>query len=157
MESSLSAEDIESLSIEMVEAHEHQNRQQIDESFGDDETLEVLEFDDDDYVPGTKKVVSSSKNIRTTRATSSAKKVGAEPKRKEKALKKDIELPIKIELIELVKNQSSLYNLKDPLYVSRTNKDKVWLSISDALKEKYPGMDVEKCKRMWNSVRESTR
>lgn len=154
MESGLSAADIEEMTIEVVEMS-MQQRRQLNE---DDETFEEVEFaDDDDYEPGTKKSVSSSTCVRQTKSKTIAKQADEQQKRKNKVLKKDIELPIKIDLIGLVKNERSLYNLKDPLYLSRTHKDKVWLSICDAMKKKHPGMEVEKCKRMWNAVRESTR
>lgn len=106
---------------------------------------------DTDYTPATKK----SGSRKTIRAKSNAKKTSA-PKRKT-PLKKEIELPMKIDLINLVKAERSLYNLKDPSYSLRIHKDKKWSEICDAMKRKYPELTVEVCKKMWSSVRESTR
>ena len=44
--------------------------------------------------------------------------------------KRDIELPIKIDLIQHVKLERSLYDLKDPLYMNRTHKDFTWAEIN---------------------------
>lgn len=71
--------------------------------------------------------------------------------------KRDIELPIKIDLIQHVKLERSLYDLKDPLYMNRTHKDFTWLEISKKMSEKFPKMDADKCTKMWSSIRESAR
>lgn len=74
-----------------------------------------------------------------------------------KTTKKEIELPIKIDLIELVKRNRPLYNLKDPMHMNRTHKDLIWQNISDEMVSKYPDMEAESCRKMWTSIRESTR
>lgn len=71
--------------------------------------------------------------------------------------KRDIELPIKIDLIQHVKLERSLYDLKDPLYMNRTHKDFTWVEISKKMSEKHPNMDADKCTKMWSSIRESAR
>lgn len=125
------------------------------EYLDDGVTYEELDFDigddenDEEYTPYTKKATVRSATTRL------GKRMVSKPKRK--TLKKEIELPIKIDLINLVKAERSLYNLKDPLYMSRNHKEKKWSEISDNMKQKYPEMTIEKCKRMWEAVRESTR
>lgn len=104
----------------------------------DDETYEDIHFIDDDYEPGIKKRASSKG--RATRSKAKSQTVAAKKKTTEKLLKKEIELPIKIDLIGLVKKERSLYNLKDPLYMNRIHKDKVWVDISEVMMQKYPEM-----------------
>lgn len=145
--------EILSMNIELNESIAYENLRVANEEYLEDEDYEEAEFVDDDYEPGTKKQATS--RGRTTRSKSKAQNVDS--KRKEKTLKKDIELPIKIDLIALVKAQPSLYNLKDPMYMTRNHKEKIWSEIADTMMEKYPDMNVEKCKKMWNAVRESTR
>lgn len=98
----------------------------------------------------TTATVTASTANKTMPATTAAPKKG-------KCLKKDVELPIKIDLIELVKKERCLYNLKGPMYMSRVHKQMIWEKISTSLKEYYEDMNVEKCKKMWMAVRESTR
>lgn len=123
----------------------------------EDETYEDLEFADDDYEPGVKKPTSSNRRTTRSKVKPQAQSVAQKRKTTEKLLKKEIELPIKIDLISLVKQERSLYNLKDPLYMNRIHKDKIWVDISEAMMQKYPDMNTDKCKKMWNAVRESTR
>lgn len=113
--------------------------------------VEIENANDEDYFPYAKKRSTTT----TTRSKFKEKKGIQQQKRK--ALKKEIELPIKIDLINLVKAERSLYNLKDPLYMSRNHKEKKWSEIADAMQKKYPEMTIDKCKKMWDAVRESTR
>lgn len=123
----------------------------------EDETYEDLEFADDDYEPGVKKPTTSSRRTTRSKSKPQAQSLAQKRKTSEKLLKKEIELPIKIDLINLVKQERSLYNLKDPLYMNRIHKDKIWVDISQAMMQKYPDMNTDKCKKMWSAVRESTR
>lgn len=136
-----------------------------DEFLGNYDKYE-LEFIDDEYTPyskSTKKSVAAKRSRNNpatstvTSATATATTSTAKPAKKTKHLKKDIELPVKIDLIELVKKERCLYNLKDKMYMSRVHKQMVWEKISTTLKKHYAHMNVEKCKKMWNAVRESTR
>ena len=131
-----------------------------------------LEFIDDEFDPKkinkknktkqqqTKIVKGGKRSIQTSTETSTTSTVTASTAntaKKSKHLKKDVELPLKIDLIALVKKEKCLYNLKDPMYMSRVHKQKVWEEISANLQPNYADMNVDKCKKVWNSVRESTR
>lgn len=139
-----------------------------------------IEFINDEYQPDKKKskpstsIKAKRKSTTSTVTTSTAAKAATSTKTSTTAtvtastaaraaggrtriLKKDIELPVKIDLIELVKEQKCIYNLKDPLYKSRVHKQKVWEKISEKLMPNYADMNVDKCKKMWESVRESAR
>lgn len=128
---------------------------------GQTDTSDIEYLDDnfleDGIIESETKVQANTKRARPpSQPNGKAKKINANPT-KPKVLKKEAELPIKIDLINLVKNERALYNLKDPLYMSRTNKEKVWSEICDGMKVKYPAMTIDECKRLWNAVRESTR
>lgn len=134
-----------------------------------------LQFINDDWQPtsgtGRIKPKKQKKNATTSTATSTTATVtkstaskattGATtkttPAKKPKVLKKDVELPVKIDLIDLVKQEKCLYNLKDPMYMSRVHKQMIWEKISTTLMENYADMTADKCKKMWIAVRESTR
>lgn len=136
--------------LEQFQSEEYLNYEKIES-----ETEEEQKAKDADYHPSGRQSGKQSAK-RAARSKSKAKKSDEnEPKRK--VLKKEAELPIKIDLINLVKNERSLYNLKDPLYMSRIHKEKIWSEICDEMKKKYPEMTIETCKKMWNAVRESTR
>lgn len=149
-------EDERRAAIQGMEENLDQFRMDTSEEYLDYDNIESetekQKANDEDYHPSGRQ--SGKQNAK--RARSKAKKNDEnEPKRK--VLKKEAELPIKIDLINLVKNERSLYNLKDPLYMSRIHKEKIWSEICDEMKKKYPKMTIEECKKMWNAVRESTR
>lgn len=130
-----------------------------------------LQFVDDEYTPNEKsnkrdkktagkkgrKIIPTSTQTSAHSTAMANKAKSTSTANKTKHLKKDMELPVKIDLIELVKQEKSLYNLKDPKYKSRVHKQTVWEKISATLMENYSDMNVEKCKKMWDAVRESTR
>lgn len=112
------------------------------------------EFLDEDYEPPSKKVPKEKKKNSASKKSKTITKVKVI---REKKLKKEIELPMKIDLVKLVKEECSLYNLKSSFYMNRIHKEKIWENISSKLNEKYPEMTVDKWKKLWLAVRESTR
>lgn len=73
-------------------------------------------------------------------------------------LKKDREYNAKIAICEEVRKYPALYQITHRQYANKVDKDAMWEEISLALKKKMgPKMTVKYCRKLWDSLRESTR
>lgn len=114
----------------------------------DDEEFEKFDNDDDwmdeTYQPPHKKRPTPSPALSASSST--------------KGKKKELEHDVKVAICHHVRNYPPLYQITHQNYSNRAEKDAIWEQISKSLCKKFgPEMTVQKCRKLWDALRESTR